>query len=189
MELTAINQLREIEENKKFTNEPELENVNDSLKDISEKIEDYLKNNEIDDVVKEKNNAIETKKVSKNVEKEIKDEKKPIDIDIETKKNLAGDVTILGKITIEKSVAKKLEKARNNAKKTTNKGVKFVQDGLLKIYELVKDTFIGKASLKIIDTGKVALKTCKNALQYGGKLLKNGVNQIGKAIKKIKIVG
>ena len=95
----------------------------------------------------------------------------PIDIEVNTSKNEFGDTTILGKITIEKSAMKDLEKIQNKAENIKEKGESIIKGGLNKVYDIVKGTVIEKIAEKV--------------LTVGGKVLKTGVKAVGNIGKKI----
>jgi hypothetical protein len=90
----------------------------------------------------------------------------PIDFEMDVEKNNLGDTTILGKVTIEKSAMKDLEKIQDK----TMSGVKSVLD---KVYDVVKDTFIEKAADKVLSAGSKILKIATKAVgTLGRKILK-----------------
>ena len=76
--------------------------MNEKMNDLQNELENYLQNN------KEPNREEKFKL--------------PIDIEVDTAKNEFGDTTILGKITIEKSAMKDLEKIQDKAENIKEKG-------------------------------------------------------------------
>ena len=152
MELTVLNDVKNIDIEKNLTNDIELNKMNESMNELNGQLEEYLKNNDFNDTKGENS-------------------KRPIDIDITTGKNEFGDTTILGKITIEKSVAKDLEKIQNKVENAKNKGVSMVQKGLLKVYDVVKDTFVGNIAVKVLDIGEKILKNGSKFIANVGKKL------------------
>lgn len=125
--------------------------MNETMTNLQNELENYLQNN------KEPN----------------RDEKfkLPIDIEVDTAKNEFGDTTILGKITIEKSAMKDLEKIQNKAENIKEKGESLIKGGLGKVYDIVKGTVIEKIAEKVLDVG--------------GKVLKTGAKVVGTVGKKI----
>lgn len=125
--------------------------ANEKMTDLQNELENYLQNN------KEPNydNKFDL----------------PIDIEVDTSKNEFGDTTILGKITIEKSAMKDLEKIQNKAENIKEKGESLIKGGLNKVYDVVKGTVVEKIAEKVLD--------------IGGKVLKTGVKAIGTVGKKI----
>lgn len=125
--------------------------VNEKMTDLKNELENYLQNN-----------------------KEPNYENKfdlPIDIEVDNSKNEFGDTTILGKITIEKSAMKDLEKIQSKAENIKEKGESLIKGGLNKVYDVVKGTVVEKIAEKVLD--------------IGGKVLKTGVKAIGTVGKKI----
>lgn len=158
MELTVQNDVKDIDIERNLTNDTELNKMNESMNELNGQLEEYLKNNEFNNTKEE-------------------ELKIPIDIDITTGKNEHGDTTILGKITIEKSAAKDIEKIQNKVETAKNKGVTIVQKGLMKVYDAVKDTFIGNVAEKVLDIGEKMLKT-------GSKFVYNTAKKFIKVIVK-----
>lgn len=152
MELTTFADLKNIDVEKELSNDIELNKMNQSMNDLSGQLEEYLKNNELD-----------------NQKEDIL--KRPIDVDITTEKNEFGDTTILGKITIEKSVAKDLEKIQSKVENTKDKSVSMIKNGLMKVYDVLKDTFVGKVAEKVLDVGGNILKKGKVAIINAAKVL------------------
>lgn len=125
--------------------------VNEKMAGLQNELENYLQNN-----------------------KELNRENKfnlPFDIEVDTAKNEFGDTTILGKITIEKSAMKDLEKIQDKTENIKEKGESLIKGGLNKVYDIVKGTVIEKIAEKILDVG--------------GKVLKTGAKAIGTVGKKI----
>ena len=125
--------------------------MNEKMTDLQNELENYLQNN------KEPNREEKFKL--------------PIDIEVDTAKNEFGDTTILGKITIEKSAMKDLEKIQDKAENIKEKGESFIKGGLAKVYDIVKGTVVEKVAEKVLDVG--------------GKVLKIGAKTIGTLGKKI----
>ncbi|MBQ8299922.1 MAG: hypothetical protein IJX99_08760 [Clostridia bacterium] len=158
MELTVLNDVKNIDNEKNLTNDIELNKINENMNELSGQLEEYLKNNEVDNIRSE-------------------DLKRPVDIDITTEKNEFGDTTILGKITIEKSAAKDLERIQNKVEKAKNDTVSLIQKGLLKVYDGVKDTFIGNIAEKILDVGGKILKSSSKVVLNATRKILNTITK------------
>ena len=148
MNLEAFNEVKNRSLNDKLNKETAL---NEQMIELKNELENYLQNNK-----------------EPNCDKKID---LPIDIEVDTAKNEFGDTTILGKITIEKSAMKDLEKIQDKAENIKEKGEYLIKGGLNKVYDAVKGTVIEKVAEKV--------------LEVGGKVLKTGVKAIGTVGKKI----
>lgn len=125
--------------------------TNEKISELKNELENYLQNN---------------KEPNYNEKFDL-----PIDIEVDTAKNEFGDTTILGKITIEKSAKKDLEKIQDKAENIKNKGEYLIKNGLNKVYDTIKGTLVEKIAEK--------------ALGVGAKILKTGAKAIGTVGKKI----
>lgn len=123
--------------------------VNEKMNDLQNELENYLQYN------KEPN----------------RDEKfkLPIDIEVDTEKNEFGDTTILGKITIEKSVMKDIEKMQDKAENLKERGETLIKKGLEKVYDVIKGTLIEKAAEKVLGVGGKVVKTSAKTIGTIGK--------------------
>lgn len=186
MELNAFDDVKNASRN--LVNDLEISEINKNMNELSGELNEYLKNNELE-YFKEnglKNSAKETRLENNELETARKDElKRPIDIDIKTGKNELGDTTILGKITIEKSAAKDLEKIQNKLENVKDKGVVVIKKGLNRVYDLVKDNVIGLVAGKVLKHGDKVLKYGKEILNKGGELLKDKAKFVFQTAKKI----
>lgn len=154
MNLDVLNEVKNRDIEKGLNNEIEVKNLNENMNDLGEKLQDYLENN------KEPN-------------RNDKHFDLPIDFDLETVKNELGDTTILGKITIEKSAMKDLEKIQDKAENIKDKTISSVKTGLGKVYDVIKDTVIEKVAEKVLGVGSKVLKTATKILgTVGRKILK-----------------
>lgn len=154
MNLDVLNEVKNRDIEKELNNEPELNNLNQSMDELGEKLQNYLEDN------KEPNRNDNRFDI-------------PIDFDLETGKNELGDTTILGKITIEKSAMKDLEKFQDKAENIKDKTISSVKIGLGKVYDVIKDTAIEKVAEKVLGVGSKVVKTATKVVgTVGRKILK-----------------
>jgi hypothetical protein len=147
MNLDVFSEVKNNVLEKELKNEIEVGNLDSNMNDLNEKLQKYLDDN------KEPNRQEKRFNI-------------PIDFEMDVEKNNLGDTTILGKVTIEKSAMKDLEKIQDK----TMSGVKSVLD---KVYDVVKDTFIEKAADKVLSAGSKILKIATKAVgTLGRKILK-----------------
>ena len=119
MKLDVLNEVKNRDIQKELNNDPEVNNLNQNMEELGEKLQNYLEDN------KEPNRNDNRFDI-------------PIDFDLETAKNELGDTTILGKITIEKSAMKDLEKFQDKAENIKDKTVSSIKTGLGKVYDVIK---------------------------------------------------
>ena len=154
MNLDVFNEVKNKSLQNDLNNEIEVGYLNANMNELSEKLQEYLNNN------KEPN----------------REEKRfvfPIDFEMDVGKNELGDTTILGKVTIEKSAMKDLEKIQDKAETIKDKAMSGVKSVLDKVYDVVKDTFIEKAADKVLGVGSKVLKVAVKAVSnVGRKILK-----------------
>lgn len=137
-----------------LNNTIEVEKLSENMNELSENLQKYLENN------KEPNRQEKCFDI-------------PIDFEIDAVKNDVGDTTILGKVTIEKSAMKDLEKIQDKAQNVKDKMTLTVKNGLNKVYDIVKDTFIEKVADKVLSVGSKVLKIATKAVgTVGRKILK-----------------
>ena len=154
MNIDALNEVKDRYLQNDLSKGVEVNNLNKNMNDLSEKLQTYLENN------KEPN-------------REDKRFDIPIDFEMDVGKNELGNTTILGKITIEKSAMKDLEKLQDKAESVKYKAVAGAKSGLNKVYDIVKDTFIEKAADKVLNTGSKVWKMAIKTVGYiGRKILK-----------------
>ena len=146
MNVEVFNEVKNRTLENDLNKEIEVNNLNENMSDLNEKLQEYLENN------KEPNRF-----------------ELPIDFELETSKNELGDTTILGKITIEKSAMKDIEKIQDKAENIKDKAVSGVKSGLNKVYDIVKDTFIEKVAEKVLGAGSKVLKVATKAVSAIGK--------------------
>lgn len=154
MKLDVLNEVKNRDIQKELNNDPEVNNLNQNMKELGEKLQNYLEDN------KEPNRNDNRFDI-------------PIDFDLETGKNELGDTTILGKITIEKSAMKDLEKFQDKAENIKDKTVSSIKTGLGKVYDVIKDTVIEKIAEKVLGVGSKVLKIATKVVgTVGRKILK-----------------
>ena len=137
-----------------LNNTIEVENLSENMNELSENLQKYLENN------KEPNRQEKCFDI-------------PIDFEMDVVKNDVGDTTILGEVTIEKSAMKDLEKIQDKAQNVKDKMTLTVKNGLNKVYDIVKDTFIEKVADKVLSVGSKVLKIATKAVgTVGRKILK-----------------
>ena len=154
MNLDVFNEVKEKSLEKVLNNEITVDNLGKNISELSEKLEEYLENN------KEPNRKEKRFDI-------------PVDFDLDVGKNELGDTTILGKVTIEKSAMKDLEKIQDKAENIKDKTVSIAQKGLEKVYDIVKDTFVEKVADKILGAGSKIFRVASKAVgAIGRKILK-----------------
>ncbi len=153
MNLDALNEVKDRVLNNDLTSEIEVKKMNDEMNELSEKLQNYLKDNK-----------------DPNRNEKLFDI--PIDFELDTGKNELGDTTILGKITIEKSAMKDLEKIQEKAETIKDKTISSVKTGLGKVYDVIKDTVIEKAAEKVLGAGSKVLKIVAKVFGNLGRKIK-----------------
>lgn len=148
MNLDSFDEVKNRSINDELNNEI---SANEKMSELKNELENYLQNN---------------KEPNYNEKFDL-----PIDIEVDSTKNEFGDTTILGKITIEKSAMKDLEKIQDKAENIKAKGESLIKNGLNKVYDVIKGTLVEKIAEKV--------------LKEGGKLLKTGIKAVGIIGKKI----
>ena len=145
MNLDVLNEVKNSTLKNDLNHEIESNCLNEKMNDLNNKLQEYLN-------------------VNKDPNLEMNRFDVPVDFELETVKNELGDTTILGKITIEKSAMKDLEKIQNKAENIKDKAASSFKNGLEKVYNIVKDTFIEKVADKVLNIGSKALKVVTKAL-------------------------
>lgn len=153
MNLDVFDEVKNRSIEKELNNELEINNLNESMDELGENLKKYLENN------KEPNRNEDRFDL-------------PIDFDLETGKNEFGDTTILGKITIEKSAMKDLEKIQDKAENIKDKTISNVKMGLEKVYDVIKGTVIEKAAEKVLGAGSKVLKIATKVIGNIGRKIK-----------------
>ena len=153
MNLDVFDEVKNRSIEKELNNELEINNLNESMDELGEYLKKYLENN------KEPNRNEDRFDL-------------PIDFDLETGKNEFGDTTILGKITIEKSAMKDLEKIQDKAENIKDKTISNVKMGLEKVYDVIKGTVIEKAAEKVLGAGSKVLKIATKVIGNIGRKIK-----------------
>ncbi len=153
MNLDVFDEVKNRSIEKELNNELEINNLNESMDELGENLKKYLENN------KEPNRNEGRLDL-------------PIDFDLETGKNEFGDTTILGRITIEKSAMKDLEKIQDKAENIKDKTISNVKMGLEKVYDVIKGTVIEKAAEKVLGAGSKVLKIATKVIGNIGRKIK-----------------